>query len=61
MSGTRKPSSYALNCCGLTWSYQPPQSSHVTKIAVSFQYGLAPIAFTTDATHAGPVPSVDFA
>src|SRR5579863_8864328 len=57
-SGTRNPSSYELYCGGATWSYQPPQSSHVKKIAVSFQYRLSPIALTTAATHEGPVPFV---
>ena len=58
MSGTRKPSSYESYAGGTTWSYQPPQSSHVTKIAVSLQYGLSPIALTTEATHDGPEPLV---
>src|SRR5712692_9978576 len=36
----------------------PPSSSHVMMMAVSFQYWLVPIPFTTDATHDGPEPSL---
>lgn len=39
---------------GLTWSYQPPQSSQVTKMAVEFQKGLAPMALVMPATQSGP-------
>src|SRR5271170_5685205 len=44
---------------GATWSYHPPQSSHVMIMAVFFQYWLVPMAFTTDATHEGPSPVLD--
>src|SRR5579864_2547609 len=56
--GTRNPNSYTSNCCGGTWSYKPPQSSQVTKIAVFCQYGELPMALTTEATQLGPLPSV---
>ncbi len=39
---------------GLTWSYQPPQSSQAMKIAVESQKGLAPMALVTEATQSGP-------
>jgi hypothetical protein len=60
--GTRKPYTYPdpqlvpseITLGGETWSYQPPQSSHVTIIAVSAQYELLPIALTIAATHDGP-------
>ena len=38
-----------------TGSNQPPQSSHMMKIAVEFQNVLCPIALTTLATQAGPL------
>lgn len=59
ISGTRNPYSYEFVILGATWSYHPPQSSHVMIIAVFDQYGLAPMAFTIDATHDGPEPSFD--
>src|ERR1041384_2955075 len=37
MSGTRCPSPCESNCCGGTWSYQPPLSSQTTTTAVSDQ------------------------
>jgi len=43
---------------GATWSYHPPQSSHVMKMAVLDQYGLLPMALTMDATQDGPEPSL---
>src|SRR5450755_1415350 len=43
-SGTRKPRPCESSCGGTTWSYQPPQSSHTTIIAVLDQHGLAPMA-----------------
>ena len=45
--GTRKPSRVYQTCGGGRLSYHPPQSSHRTTIAVSFQYWLVPIALTT--------------
>src|ERR1700722_1296132 len=55
MQGTRKPSPRKSSCSGAALSYQPPQSSHTTTIAVEFQFGPVPIALTTDATQDGPV------
>src|SRR5579862_5670327 len=53
--GTRNASPRKSCCGGATLSYQPPQSSQTTKITVDFQSGPLPMAFTTDATHEGPV------
>src|SRR5947208_3374089 len=39
-SGTRKPSPMSSTDGGATWSYSPPHSSQVTKIAVSFHMSL---------------------
>src|SRR5579864_4827979 len=52
---------------GGSWSYHPPQSSQVMKMAVVFQkllpsvflQVLLPMAFTSDATQAGPPPVLD--
>src|ERR1700716_3837552 len=54
-SGTRNPGPLRSIFGGTTWSYQPPQSSQVTKIAVSFHYWLLPVALAVDDTHAGPL------
>src|SRR6516162_3923031 len=52
--GTRKPSRVYQTCGGGTLSYQPPQSSQRTIMAVSFQYWLVPIALTTLVIQRGP-------
>ena len=49
-SGTRGPSWLPATVGGGTWSYQPPKSSQVTKIAVDDQAGLFMMAFTMEAT-----------
>src|SRR5271166_2541252 len=51
---------------GLTWSYQPPQSSQTTRIVVLFQLGcgsaqppwvaVLPTRLTMFATQSGPIP-----
>src|SRR5215467_3322554 len=54
---------------GTSWSYHPPQSSQVIKMAVvsqkllpsGFLHGLLPMAFTSEATHEGPPPVLDLA
>src|SRR6266436_542518 len=63
--GTRNPYTYpqphceqfASTCGGGTWSYQPPQSSQVSTIAVLDQVR-PPMEFTMEATHEGPEPSL---
>ncbi len=46
---------------GLIWSYQPPQSSQVTRMTVLFQLGRLPVhvlwptALTMFATQSGPI------
>src|SRR5665811_1180404 len=55
MQGTRSANPMKSSCGGGTSSYQPPQSSHKTTIAVEFQYWLSPIVLTTAATQDGPV------
>jgi len=70
----RHPEAVLVIALGLTqdsrgsWSYQPPQSSQVIRMAVSFQYPalpshevLLPIALTIEVTHEGPPPSLTFA
>src|SRR5215467_781936 len=52
--GTRGPSPMRSRRGGTTWSYQPPQSSHTTTMAVELQNGPCPSALTTEATHSGP-------
>src|ERR1700729_353511 len=54
MHGTRSPRPRKSSCGGGTLSYQPPQSSQSTTIAVDCQYGLSPTALTTLLTHDGP-------
>src|SRR4029077_16619524 len=49
-SGTRGPRPMPSTCGGGTWSYQPPKSSQVTKIAVEFHSELCMIAFTIEDT-----------
>src|SRR5580700_10500468 len=49
-SGTRGPRPMPSTTGGGTWSYQPPKSSQVTKIAVEDQAGLFMIAFTMEDT-----------
>src|SRR5262250_3624292 len=49
-SGTRVPRPTPSTTGGGTWSYQPPKSSQVTKIAVEGHAGLFMIALTTEET-----------
>src|ERR1051326_3333247 len=49
-SGTRGPRPMPSTCGGGTWSYQPPKSSQVTKIAVELHSELCMIAFTIEDT-----------
>src|SRR5260370_41135251 len=49
-SGTRGPRPMPSTTGGGTWSYQPPKSSQVTKIAVEDHAGLFMIALTMEDT-----------
>src|SRR5215467_3669685 len=49
-SGTRGPRPMPSTTGGGTWSYQPPKSSQVTKIAVEDHAGLFMIALTIEET-----------